>query len=339
MSGVFRLLTGLGVAVSVISGVSAANADEIVVGATSNLAGFAVLIAQEKGYFAKNDVEVKVEVRNTGSELSKGLRAGTFHFAPASFSNIPAALERGLKVQAVVGYQGATYVKSTSDKMVAVIAAGNSGIDSIADLKGKKVGVTFGSTGDLYLQLALKQAGLSVNDIKRVNVSPTNVTSVLDTGGVDAISIWDPYSYRTLGKVAGSKEIKRGGDLVCLCAMLHGDPEFIAKNPDETQRMVDAIAEGAAFVRDPANASEVAEIGARFINMSKEEALTALPNWVYDPRMGPNTLATFRTAVSLLLEQKKMKKPYDPANYIETKFIESTMKRHPEWFTDLAKAK
>ena len=92
-------------------------------------------------------------------------------------------------------------------------------------------------------------------------------------------------------------------------------------------------------MRNPANADEVAEIGSRFINMTKEEALTALPNWVYDPRMGPNTLSTFETAVSFLIEQKKMKKPYDPANYIETKFIESTMQRHPEWFTDLAKAK
>ena len=333
-----RFLPGLCVAFSVFSAVSAANADEIVVGAASNLGGFAVLVAQEKGYFAKNGVDVKVEIRNTGSELSKGLKAGTFQFAPAAFSNIPAALERGLKVQAVVGFNGATYVKSTSDKMVAIIASGNSGINSVADLKGKKVGVTFGSTGDLYLQLALTQAGLSVDDIERVNVAPPSITSVLDTGGVDAVATWDPYSYRTTDKVAGSKVIKRGGDLVCLCALLHGDPEFIAKNEEATQKLVDAIAEGAAYVRDPANKAEVAEIGARFVNMSKEEAMTALPNWEYDPRIGPNTFATFNTAVEMLIDQKKMKKPFDPAKYIETKFIESTVQRHPEWFADLPKA-
>jgi ABC-type nitrate/sulfonate/bicarbonate transport system substrate-binding protein len=76
--------------------------------------------------------------------------------------------------------------------MVAIIAAAGSNIGSIADLKGKKVGVTFGSTGDLYLQLVLQQAGMTVNDIERINVAPPSMTSVLDTGGVEAVATWDP---------------------------------------------------------------------------------------------------------------------------------------------------
>lgn len=336
MLRVFRFLAVSTVAIPMVLGAAAAGAEPLVLGAASNLGGFAVLVAQEKGFFAKNGVDVKVEIRNTGSELSKGLRAGTFNFAPAAFSNIPAALERGLNVRAVVGFNGATYVKSTSDNMVAIIARPDTGIKTMADLKGKRIGVTFGSTGDLYLQLALQKAGVSVNDVDRVNVAPPSITSVLDTGGVDAVSTWDPYSYRTLDKVTGSTTVQRGGDVVCLCALLHGDPDYIDSHEDEVQRMVDAIAEGAAYVRNPANAQEVAEIGSRYVNMTPEEALTALPNWEYDPRIGPNTFATFRTAVSMLIEQKKMKKPYDPAKYIETKFIDSTVSRHPEWFADLA---
>ena len=339
MRRIRSFFAGLGAVFAIVPMIAVAHADPIVVGAASNLGGFAVLVAQEKGYFAKNGVDVKVEVRNTGSELSKGLRAGTFQFAPAAFSNIPAALERGLNVRAVVGFNGATYTSATSDNMVAVVASAGSGIASIADLKGKKVGVTFGSTGDLYLQLALQKAGLTVDDIERVNVAPPSMTSVLDTGGVDAVSTWDPYTYRTLAKVAGSKVVQRGGGLVCLCALLHGDPAYIAANEEATQKLVDAIAEGAAYVRNPANKEEVAEIGARFIDMSKEEAMQSLPNWEYDPRIGANTSATFKTAVTMLIDQKKMKEPVDPATYIETKFIESTVKRHPEWFADLPNPK
>ena len=337
----FKIRTDLVAAVAAIGLAAssfAANAqEELVVGAASNPGGLAVFVAQEKGFFAKNGVDVKVEIRNTGSELSKGLRAGEFDFAPAAFTNLPAALERGLDVVGIVGYVGAAFEKTTADAVMALIAAKDSGINSVADLKGKKVGVTFGSTGDLWLLQALKEAGLNRNDVQRINTRPPSLVSVIDTGGVDAIVAWEPYNFRTLKKVAGSRIIKRGGDLVCFCAYLHGTPERVYKDEAKTQKFVDAIAEAAAYVRDPANRDEVAEIGTRFVNMTKEEVLSGMDYWVYDPRIGKNTAIAFRKSVDLLIEQKKMKTKFDPARYLESKFIRSTMKRHPEWFADLGK--
>ncbi len=313
------------------------NAKELVVAAASNPGGLAVFVAQDKGFFAKNGVDVKVEIRNTGSALSKGLRAGEFDFAPAAFTNLPAALERGLNVRGIVGYVVAAYEKMTADKVVALIASKASGINSFSDLKGKKVGVTFGSTADAWLLQALKEVNLTRNDLERVNTRPPSLVSVLDTGGVDAIVGWEPFNYRALKKIPGSKIVKRDGDLVCFCAYLHGNPDRVYKDEAATQKFVDSIAEAAAYVRNPANRNEVAEIGTRFVNMTKEEVLSGLDFWVYDPRIGANTAKAFSGAVDLLIEQKKMKKKYDPAKYLETKFILSTMKRHPEWFADLGK--
>ena len=310
----------------------------VVIGAAGNTGGLAIFVAQDKGIFSKNGVDVKVEIRNTGSELSKGLRAGEFDYAPAAFTNLPAALERGLDVRGVVGYVGAAFEKTTADEVVALIATEASGINTVADLKGKKVGVTFGSTGDLWLLAALKEAGLEANDVDRINTRPPSLVSVLDTGGVDAIVGWEPFNFRALEKVAGSKVVKRGGDLVCFCAYLHGTPERIYGDEDTTQKLVDAVSEAAAYVRNPANRDEVAEIGARFANATKEEVLAGLEFWVFDPRIGANTAQAFRNSVDTLIEQKKMKQPYDPARYLESKFIRSTMKRHPEWFADLGKA-
>lgn len=311
-------------------------AQELVVGAAGNVGGMAVFVAQEKGFFAANDVDVKVEIRNTGSELSKGLRAGTFDFAPAAFTNLPAALERGLDVRGIVGYVGGSFTKPTTDSMVGMVAGPNSGIEKLADLRGKKIGVTFGSTGDAYFQAMLAQAGLTINDVDRVNTRPPSLTSVLDTSGVDAIVGWEPFVYRTIEKVQGSRLIKRGGDLVCFCALLHGSPDSVYKDEAKTQKLVDAMAQAHAYVRDEANRDEVAEIGARFANMTKEEVLNTIGYWTYDPRIGANTSVAFKASVEQLIAQKKMKRPYDPAKYLEPKFIESTMNRHPEWFADLS---
>ena len=126
-----------------------------------------MFVAQDKGFFAKNGVDVKVEIRNTGSELSKGLRAGEFDFAPAAFTNLPAALERGLDVRGIVGYVGAAFEKTTADKVVALIASKDSGINSVADLAARTESElmsirNFGQTSLNEIKRRLTELGVSL---------------------------------------------------------------------------------------------------------------------------------------------------------------------------------
>ena len=319
---------------------STLEAQTLRVGAAANVGGLIVFVAQDKGIFAKHGIDAKVVTRNTGAQLTKSLRAGEIDFAPAAFTNLPAALERGLDLRGVVGYTGSSYSSSTSDNFVGIAARPGTGINSIADLKGKTVGVTFGSTGDLYLRTLLKKNGLKTGDIKRVNVRPPSLVSVFDTGGVEAITAWEPFLTRLLDKVKGAKLIQRGGDHVCFCAVLHGTPEKVYADKKKTQAFVDAMSESAAYVRDPKNRDEVALIGSRFVRgMPPELVKRTMPHMVYDTRLGKNTYAAFNFTVKQLIAQKKMKRPYDPAKYLDLTFINSTMKRHPAWFKDLPPGK
>ena len=317
-----------------------ASAQDLRVGAASNVGGMVVFVAQDKGFFAKNGIDAKVVTRSSGPALTKSLRAGEIDFAPAAFTNLPAALERGLDLRGVVGYVGSSYSKSTSDTMMGIAARPGTGIKSIADLKGRKVGVTFGGTGDLYLRTVLNRNGMKTTDIKRINVRPPSFVSIFDSGGVEAIVAWEPSLTRLLDKVKGSNLVLRGGDYVCFCAVLHGSPDKVFGNRARTQKFVDAMSEAAAFVRDPKNADEVAKIGSRFIRgMTPSLVKRTLKHVVYDPRLGANTSKAFNFSVKQLIKQKKMKRPYDPAKYLELSFINSTIKRHPEWFKDLPSGK
>lgn len=311
-------------------------AADIKVGAASNVGGMIVFVAQGKGFFAKHGLNAKVIVRNTGSALTKSLRAGEIDFAPAAFTNLPVALEKGIKLRGVVGYLGGHYSSPASDTNVGIIARPGTGINSIKDLKGKKIGVAFGTTGDLYLREVLKRAGMSKNDLKRINVRPPSHVSALDSGGVDAVVAWEPNVTKALDKVKGSKLILRGGGYVCFCAGMHGQPDVVYKDRKRTQAFVDAMAEAAHYLRDPKNAQEVAEIGARYVRgMDAALVRRTIKHVIYDARIGGGTADAFRASVKLLIAQKKMKRPYDPAKYLDTSFIDSTIKRHPEWFADM----
>jgi ABC-type nitrate/sulfonate/bicarbonate transport system substrate-binding protein len=53
-----------------------AGAQDLRVGAATNLGGMVVFVAQDKGFFAKNGLDAKVVTRNSGPALTKSLRAG-----------------------------------------------------------------------------------------------------------------------------------------------------------------------------------------------------------------------------------------------------------------------
>jgi sulfonate transport system substrate-binding protein len=316
-----------------------AGAQDLRVGAATNLGGMVVFVAQDKGFFAKNGLDAKVVTRNSGPALTKSLRAGEIDFAPAAFTNLPAALERGLNLRGVVGYVGSSYSKSTSDGIIGIAARPGTNIKTIADLKGRKVGVAFGGTGDLYLRTVLKKNGIGINDVQRVNVRPPSFVSIFDSGGVEAITAWEPAFTRLLDKVKGSVVVVRGGDYVCFCAVMHGTPEKVNGDPARTQKFVNAMSEAAAFTRDPKNIDEVATIGSRFVRgMTPDLVKRTLKNVVYDPRLGDNTKKAFNFSVEQLIAQKKMKKPYDPDKYLVLTYINKTIKDHPEWFADLPPA-
>ena len=330
------LASALSAALALTAAGAGAQAPTFNVGAVNNTGGLVVFVAVDKGFFAKHGLDAKVVVRNTGPEVSKALDAGEIDVGAANVSNIPVALERGLNVRAIVGYVGSSFAKSTDDNMLGIVVRPDSEINSIADLKGKSVGTTFGSINDMYLVEIARKNGVSESALNRINSTPAGMVALFDTGKVGAMAVWEPYLTRMLEKVKGAKLLVRGGDHVCFCAAAHGKPERIYKDRDVTQRYVNAMAEAARFVRDPKNLDEVGSIGARYIpGMEADLIRRTHKYWIYDMRIGKNSFKAFNEAVEVLIAQKKMKQPFDPAKYYDTSFIERTMKEHPEWFNDL----
>jgi sulfonate transport system substrate-binding protein len=69
----------------------------------------------------------------------------------------------------------------------------DSPIKTLADLKGKQVAVTKGSSANALLVLALQKGGLQWGDIEPVYLQPPDARPAFEGGSVDAWAIWDPY--------------------------------------------------------------------------------------------------------------------------------------------------
>jgi sulfonate transport system substrate-binding protein len=74
-----------------------------------------------------------------------------------------------------------------------ILVPQNSPIRSLADLKGKRVGFTKGSSAHNVVVQALEKTGLSYADITPVYLTPPDAGPAFANGSIDAWSIWDPY--------------------------------------------------------------------------------------------------------------------------------------------------
>lgn len=136
-------------------------------------------MAQEKGYFAEQGLKVEFYYA-AAADIVKNVAAGNVEFGFPNADAVVAAKAQGIPVKVV----HTTY----QEGLGAIIFKSDSGIKTPADLKGKKVAVTsLGSANYFQLVAALKDSGLTADDIKVEVIGTGAILNALTSGKVDAI--------------------------------------------------------------------------------------------------------------------------------------------------------
>jgi NitT/TauT family transport system substrate-binding protein len=135
------------------------------------------------------------------------------------------------------------------------------GITSVAQLKGKTIGVEVGFVDHLLLLHALKAANLKESDVKLKNVKTDETPQALKSGDVDAIGAWQPSSGAALKEVPGSKPIFTSKDVPGLIYdVLAVNPKSLAEHKADWVKIAKVWDRVAKFVKDEKNLEESAKI-------------------------------------------------------------------------------
>lgn len=114
------------------------------------------------------------------------------------------------------------------------------GIKSVADLKGKRVAAEEGTVDHYLLLLGLKKAGLSAKDITFVPLETGAAAAAFVAGKVDAVGVFAPFTTQAL-KRNGSSTLFSSKDFPgAISDHLVCRKEFVAKNPETVQKLVNA---------------------------------------------------------------------------------------------------
>lgn len=95
----------------------------------------------------------------------------------------------------------------------AILVPKDSPITSVAQLKGKKVGVAEGSSANYHLLAQLEDAGVKYSDISVQALQPADALAAFTSGGLDAWAVWDPYTSQAV-QTEGARVLADGETLV-----------------------------------------------------------------------------------------------------------------------------
>ena len=225
----------------------------ISVGGKASFYYLPLTISEQLGYFKAEGLEVEISDFSGGSRALQAVVGGSADVCSGAYEHTINLQRKNQFYQAFVLQGRAPQIAmGVSTKTMA-------GYKSVADLRGKKIGVTApGSSTNMVANLILSRAGLKAGDVSFIGVgTAAGALAALRGGQIDAISNIDPVMTMLEQKgdvkiISDTRTLKGtlevfGGSMPAAC--LYASAEFIQKNPNTCQALANAIVHGLKWLQ------------------------------------------------------------------------------------------
>lgn len=211
---------------------------------------WAVTTAIEKGYFADAGITIKMTEFQDGPTIISAMESGTIDIGYIGQGAHKLCINGNAKIFAL------SHI-SNGDAVI-----GGPNVKTLADLKGKTVAYSSGTSSEDILKMGLEKAGLTMSDIKAMDMDASNIVTAMLSGGVDACATWSPNSLKIM------EELGADGTLLCdnlafsdtsvSLASWIVTPKYAEANADKILRFTKALYKAMDYAAD-GNYDEVAQ--------------------------------------------------------------------------------
>lgn len=236
------------------------NAQSINMGYSAWPGWFPWKVAEEQQLFAANNVSVNLQWFDGYLDSINALAAGQLDANTQTLNDTISSVAAGSDQVIVLVNDNST----GNDKIIV-----GEGINSIADLKGKKVAVEEGTVDHFLLLLGLEKAGLTQDDIDFQPLETGSAAAAFVAGQVDAVGVFAPFTTQALQR-PGSKELFSSKDFPgAIPDHLVVSRQLIEQRPEQVQALVNTWFDTLDYIQ--ANQPQAYEIMAKRAGVSVDD--------------------------------------------------------------------
>ncbi len=145
---------------------------------------------------------------------------------------------------------------STGDSSAVLVPPGST-LQTLYDLKGRKVAFARGSSAQNLTLAALEKAGLTFSDIQPIYLAPADAAAAFAHGDIDAWTIWDPY-YAIAEARAGVRVLASSKDITPQNSFYLASRAYASQAPEVIDKVVTSLGDVGAWC--DAHKQEVAQL-------------------------------------------------------------------------------
>lgn len=160
----------------------------------------------------------------------------------------------------------------------AILVPPGSSLQTLADLRGKRVGFARASSAHNLTIAALEKAGIAWSEITPVQLPPADARAAFEKGALDAWTIWDPY-FAVAEKAAGVRILASARGIARQNSYMLANSDYTKRNPEIVAAVNEELAKVALW--SEAHREELAQIFAEATGIDLESWQRAVKRTEY----------------------------------------------------------
>jgi len=297
--------------------------EKVRLGISRSFLSVPVYIAKEQGYFPEEGLDVEVKEYSSGKMATKALFAGEVDIS--TVADMPVVLNSFKREDFCIF---ATFIHSYP--FVKIIARKDKGIKTGADLKGKRVGANRGTSSHFFLVVFLIHNRLSISDVEMVHIRTVDLPAALKNGGVDAISVWQPYTQKAKKLLKDNAIELPSSDIYRTTFNFAVMKGFAKEHPETLKRFLKAIDKAATFIKKNRETSQ--DIIAETFKLDKDTVSAACDDCTFKLSLDQALLVAWDEIARWAIQNNFTDKKELP-NYLNFVYLDALEAIKPETIT------
>lgn len=210
----------------------------ITIGVMPDVESIPFILAEKNGYFDEEGVKVKLVHFKSAKDRDSALQGGQLDGVVTDVLAVAFANEGGIPLKMV----------SRNDGNISLLAGKNTGIKSIADLRGRSIGLSTNTIMEYTLDRMLEAGGINPSKVKKIAIPPIPARfEMLESGKIDAAIMPEPFA--SLAVKNGARVLNSTDLMGNKAGAIAFTAEVLAKNPEEIRAVMKAYNRAVGFIK------------------------------------------------------------------------------------------